>query len=388
MSIVDTRRPEDRRAGRGASLFDPLALRQVTLPNRIGVSPMCQYSARNGRINDWHLVHLGSRAVGGAGLVIMEDTAVSPQGRISPGDAGLWDDGQVEPLSRLTRFIQGQGAVPGIQLGHAGRKASSTLPWEGGRPRSEGRHLTDEEGAWETIAPSPLAFGDDRPRVPRAMTEADIADVIAAFRDAARRALDAGFAYLMIHASHGYLFQQFYSPLTNHRTDRYGGSFDNRVRLLMETVAAVREVWPERLPLGVRLAARDYAEGGWDIDEAEALARQLAAAGVDHLDNMAFGANVPEGKPPFGPAFLVPDAARLKRASGLAVSVSALSDPVAGTAPRFLEQQLGEGGLDLVLLGRQMLVDPYWPVRAAQRLGLDWAERLPTPYAHWLQRPD
>jgi len=366
-------------------LFEPLQIKDVTLRNRIGMSPMCQYSAEDGIANDWHLVHLGSRAIGGAGLVVMEDTAVTPEGRISPGDNGIWSDAHIEPLTRITKFVSTHGAVPGIQLGHAARKASSSLPWQGGKPRSEGRHLELNEGGWEILAPSAIAFGDDRPRIPKQMTLQDIRSVQEAFQQAARRAYEAGFKFLMLHASHGYLFQEFYSPLTNQRNDEYGGSFDNRIRFTLETVRLVRQEWAENLPLSVRISAQDYIEGGWTLEEAIELSRQLKAEGVDLIDNMSFGANVKGAKVPFGPAFLVEDAYAIKQAVGILVSASALSDPVNGTKPEFINEQIVSEKLDLVFLGRELLVSPYWSHDAARILDGTDKLKLPIQYSHWLK---
>src|SRR6476619_6811331 len=260
------------------SLYEPLTLRGVTMRNRIGVSPMCEYSSTDGFADDWHLVHLGSRAVGGTGLVIAEATGVTPDGRISPFDLGIYRDEHVEMLSRITRFISAQGAVPGMQLSHAGRKASTDAPWRGGKP------LSPEEGGWRPIhAPSAIAFSDRSP-VPHALDRGGIARVIAAFRDAARRALAAGFQVIELHGAHGYLIHEFLSPLSNHRTDEYGGSFDNRIRMALEVTAAVRAVWPQRFPLFVRISATDWVEGGWSLEESVELARRLGPLGVDLID--------------------------------------------------------------------------------------------------------
>jgi 2,4-dienoyl-CoA reductase-like NADH-dependent reductase (Old Yellow Enzyme family) len=367
-----------------SALFTPFTMRGVTLRNRLTMSPMCQYSATDGLANDWHLVHLGSRAVGGAGMVVVEDTAVSPEGRISHGDLGLWSDAQAQALSRIAAFVKSQDAVAGIQLGHAGRKASNGLPWEGGLPGTEGRQREVAEGGWEIVAPSAIAYGEQRFRVPRALTVAEIEGVQQQFVDAARRASGAGFEYLMLHASHGYLFQQFYSPLTNRRNDQYGGSFENRIRFTLETVTQVRAVWPHDLPLGLRLAGSDYIKGGWTNDEAIELARRLKAVGVDHIDNMAFGANALGAKVSFGPAFLAPDARRMKEAAQIATSISALSDPKAGTSAQFVADQVDAGHVDFVMIGRELLVDPYWPKRAATTLGVSDVIARPPQYRHWI----
>src|SRR5689334_17959188 len=281
-----------------AALFQPLSIKNVTLRNRIVVSPMCQYSSVEGFANDWHLVHLGSRAVGGAGLVITEAAAVSAEGRISPQDLGIWRDEHVEALRRITRFVAEHGAVPGIQLAHAGRKASTRRPWEGRGA------VALSDGGWEPLAPSAVAFADDYP-VPREMTGAEIAGVVRDFRDAAARAIDAGFQWIELHAAHGYLLHSFLSPLANRRSDEYGGSFDNRVRLLLDIVGAVREVWGAERPLAVRVSGTDWVDGGWTVDDTVALARLLGEAGVDLID-CSSGGNVARADIPVGPGYQVP----------------------------------------------------------------------------------
>lgn len=338
-------------------LFQPLTIRSVTLRNRIGVSPMCQYSSEDGVANDWHLVHLGARAAGGAGLVMAEATSVSPEGRITPGCAGLWSDEQVDPLARVNCFVKAQGAVPGIQLGHAGRKASAARPWEGGA------HLGDDAGGWPTLAPSALAFGAELPKVPRAMIETDIARVQGDFVASTRRALAAGYEWLEIHAAHGYLGHQFLSPLSNHRTDRYGGSFENRVRFVIETARAVRAVWPERLPLGVRISSSDWVDGGWDIEQSIELARLLKDEGVDLID-CSSGGLVPDASIPVGPGFQVPFAERIRREAGIATAAVGMI-----TAPSHADEIIRNGRADLVLLARELLRDAEWPLRAARALG-------------------
>lgn len=341
------------------SLFEPLTLRGVTMRNRIGVSPMCEYSSTDGFADDWHLVHLGSRAVGGAGLVIAEATAVTADGRISPFDLGLYRDEHVEMLARITRFVRAQGAVPGIQLSHAGRKASTDAPWRGGKP------LTPEDGGWRPIhAPSAVAFSDRSP-MPDALDRAGIARVAAAFRDAARRALDAGFQVIELHGAHGYLLHEFLSPLSNQRTDEYGGSFENRIRLFVEVTAAVRSVWPESLPLMARLSGTDWVPGGWDIDQSIALARVLAPLGVDLID-CSSGGIVPGVKIPVGPGYQVQLAERIRRDTPVATAaVGLITD--AGQA----EEIVRTGRADMVFLARQLLRDPYWPLHAAKTLGAD-----------------
>ena len=346
-------------------LFEPLTIKSITLRNRIGVSPMCQYSSEDGMATDWHLVHLGSRAAGGAGLVIVEATAVSPEGRITPGDAGLWAEKHIEPLARINRFIKQHGAVPGIQLAHAGRKASAARPWEGGA------HLDDNAGGWQTIAPSALAFGGELPKVPRAMTEADIERVKNGFVDTTKRALTAGYEWLELHSAHGYLSHEFLSPLSNHRTDRYGGAFENRIRFLIETTRAVRAVWPDKFPLMVRLSCTDWVPGGWDIEQSVELARKLKAEGVDLMD-CSSGGNVPDAKIPVAPCFQTPFAERIRREAGIATAAVGFI-----TKPEEADEIVRTGKADLVLLARELLRDPYWPARAARTLG--HGDKLPVP---------
>ncbi len=337
-------------------LFDRLRIGSANLRNRIAVSPMCEYSAIDGVPDDWHLVHLGSRAVGGAALVLSEASAVSPEGRISDGDTGLWNDAQAAAWARITQFIAAQGAVSGMQLAHAGRKAATDVPWHGGKALHGDR-------AWTPVAPSALAFDDASP-VPRALDEAGIAKVVADFRAATLRALDAGFDVVEIHAAHGYLLHEFLSPLCNRRDDRYGGSLANRARLLRETVAAVRDVWPQPKPLLVRVSATDWAEGGWDIDECVELARWLRGDGVDLIDVSSGGA-VPHVRIPLGPGYQVPFAARIRREAGIATGAVGLI-----TTPAQANAIVANGEADLVLLARELLRDPYFPRRAAAELGV------------------
>jgi 2,4-dienoyl-CoA reductase-like NADH-dependent reductase (Old Yellow Enzyme family) len=344
-------------------LFAPLTIRSITLRNRIGVSPMCQYSSEDGVATDWHFVHLGSRAVGGAGLVIAEATAVSPEGRISPGDAGIWADKHIEPIARINRFIKQHGAVPGIQIAHAGRKASDPRPWE------DGVQLADNEGGWPTVAPSAIAFGGDLPKVPRAMTEADIAKVQNDFVAAAKRSLTAGNEWLELHFAHGYLAHEFLSPLSNHRTDRYGGSFENRIRFAVETTHAVRAVWPEKFPFTVRLSCSDWMPGGWDIEQSVELARRLKTEGVDLIDCSSGGA-VPDAKIAVAPGYQVPFAERIRREANIATAAVGFI-----TEPKQADDIIRNGQADLVLLARELLRDPYWPAHAAKALG----EKLPPP---------
>jgi len=351
-------------------LFDPFKIRDVTLRNRIAVSPMCQYSSEDGFPNDWHLVHLGSRAVGGAGLVVMEATAVSPDGRISPADSGIYYDDHVEPFAKIARFLKQHGAVAGIQIAHAGRKASVNKPWEGND------HIEIDRGGWDTIAPSPIAFGGKLNKVPKEMTLDDIARVQANFVAAAKRALAAGFECLEIHFAHGYLAHEFYSPLSNKRTDQYGGSFANRVRFLLETFAAVRNVWPERLPLTARLSVIDWLEGGVTLDESIELIRQLKAAGLDMID-VSHGMVVPSEKIPWAPGMMIDSAGRIRREVNIATTASWMI-----TEPKQAEDALQAGHLDVVMLARELLRDPYWPYHAAKELGAkDFNRILPVQYA-------
>jgi 2,4-dienoyl-CoA reductase-like NADH-dependent reductase (Old Yellow Enzyme family) len=353
-----------------AHLFDPFILRSVTLRNRIGVSPMCQYSSDDGVADDWHLVHLGSRAVGGAGLVIAEATAVSPEGRITPGDAGIWADKHVEPLARINRFIRAHDGVAGIQLAHAGRKASAALPWA----RGQGGQLSAEQGGWATLAPSAVAFGGDLDKVPQAMAAADIARVQQQFADAARRALAAGYEWLELHAAHGYLAHQFLSPLANRRTDSYGGSFENRIRFVIETTRVVRAVWPEELPLTVRLSCTDWVAGGWDLEQSVALARHLKTEGADLID-CSSGGVVPDAKIAIGPGYQVPFAERIRREAGIATAAVGMI-----TDPRQADALVREGRADVVLLAREFLRDAYWPAHAAVVLGQKAAMPPPRQY--------
>jgi 2,4-dienoyl-CoA reductase-like NADH-dependent reductase (Old Yellow Enzyme family) len=348
-------------------LFDPLTLRGVTLPNRIGVSPMCEYSSDDGFADDWHLVHLGSRAVGGAGLVMAEASAVEADGRITPADLGIWKDAHLEMLARIVRFIEAHGAVPGMQLAHAGRKASCASPW------MAGRGLTPAEGGWEPIAPSALAFSPQT-ILPRAMSEGDIRRVQEAFVSAARRALAAGYRWLELHFAHGYLAHTFLSPLSNVREDQYGGTFENRTRFVLETVRAVRAVWPEHLPLSTRLSCTDWAEGGWTAEDSVALCRHLRAEGVDIVD-CSSGGLVPTQRIPLGPGYQVPFAKQIRAEVGVATAAVGLI-----TEPAQADAIIRSGEADLVLLAREMLRDPYWPLHAAVALGQPEKRRVPNQY--------
>src|SRR4051794_30780316 len=346
-------------------LFDPMTLRGVTTRNRVWVSPMCQYSSVDGMPHDWHLAHLGARATGGAGLVFTEASAVTAEGRISPSDAGIWNDEQALAWSRITRFVRGQGAVPGMQLAHAGRKASTDVPWLG-------RGAVDAaDGGWQAVAPSPLGYGDWP--TPKELSVAEIGAVVAAFADAARRADQAGFEVVEVPAAHGYLLHEFLSPLTNQRADEYGGSFAGRARIVLETADAVRTVWPDGKPLFVRVSATDWAPGGWDLAQTVELAQLLAGHGVDLID-VSSGGLVPEPRLEPGPGYQVPFARAVREGSGLPTAAVGLI-----TEPAQAEQVLAEGSADAVLLGRQLLREPLWPLRAAHELGarVDW----PNQYA-------
>lgn len=338
-------------------LFKPLTLRGATLPNRVFVSPMCQYSSEDGVATDWHLVNLGSFAVGGAGLVLCEATAVTANGRISPQDLGIWQDGHVEGLARLTRFVAEQGAVPGIQLAHAGRKASTRRPWDGRGT------VAPEEGGWlDVVGPSALAFNDHYPQ-PQALTLDGIRAVVAAFADAAARAWDAGFRVAEVHAAHGYLLHQFLSPISNRRDDDYGGTFENRCRLTLEVVRAVRRRWPDAAPLFVRVSATDWVDGGWHVDECVDLARRLATEGVDLVD-CSSGGNASHQQIPVAPGYQVPFASRIRRDAGVPTGAVGLI-----TDPQQADEIVATGQADAVLLARELLRDPHWPLRAAHALG-------------------
>ena len=348
-------------------LFSPFTLRSITFRNRIFVSPMCQYSSLDGLPTNWHLVHLGSRAVGGAGLVMVEATAVSPEGRISPDDSGIWSDAHAEAFVPITRFIREQGAVAGIQLAHAGRKGSCSLPWLGGGP------LGMEACGWQPLGPGNVPFDLGHP-VPRAMTLDELDEIEAQFRDATHRALAAGFQMVELHMAHGYLLHEFLSPLVNQRGDDYGGTLENRLRFPLRVARAVREEWPAELPLFVRISATDWVEGGWDIDQSVILARQLKEIGVDLID-CSSGFAVPDEPVPFGPGFQVPFAARVRAEAGIASgAVGVITESVQA------EQIVATGQADVVLLGREMLRDPYWPLHAAKALRVDapW----PNQYLH------
>lgn len=339
-----------------ADLFSSLTIRDITFRNRIAVSPMCEYSSDDGFANDWHLVHLGSRAVGGAGLVLTEAAAVEPRGRISPDDLGIWKDEHIEMLARITRFVRAHGGVAGMQLAHAGRKGSTRVPWEGGAA------IPEAEGGWQNLAPSPIPFRPGEP-MPAELTHVEIGEIVASFAAAARRALAAGFQVVEIHAAHGYLIDEFLSPLSNQRTDKYGASFDGRIRFALEVAAAVRGVWPESLPLFMRISAVDWVEGGWQIDDSVELARRLKPLGVDLID-CSSGGVVPYAKIQVGPAYQTPFAERVRRDANILTGAVGMI-----TEPQQADAIVRKGRADMVLLAREFLRDPYWALHAAKALG-------------------
>ncbi|MEI9887964.1 MAG: NADH:flavin oxidoreductase/NADH oxidase [Rhizomicrobium sp.] len=358
------------------ALFDPFTLKSVTLKNRIAVAPMCQYSAHDGRITDWHLVHLGSHAIGGAGLIIAEATAVVPEGRITPGCTGIWSDDRGAQWERVTKFLKSHGAVPGIQIAHAGRKASANRPWEG-----DDQMQPDDPRAWKIVGPSAEAFGGNLPIVPHALSKDEIKQVTSDFAAAAKRARAAGFEWLELHFAHGYLAQSFLSPLANKRTDEYGGSFENRSRFLIETFEAVRAAWPESLPLTAKLGISDFIPGSHTVEESIELVKRLKGLGLDLLD-VSIGFNSPDlSGVPWGPGFLVPFAERFKKETGIAVGVGWFI-----TEPAQADAIVRDGKADLIMLAHAMLDDPQWPYHAAKALGIDNAKwTLPAPYAHWIR---
>ena len=340
-------------------LLDPISIRSITFPNRIFVSPMCEYSSDDGFASDWHLVHLGSRAVGGAGLVFTEATAVTPGGRISPQDLGLWKDEHIPMLTRIARFIREQGSVAGMQLAHAGRKASTYRPWSG-----TGR-VPESEGGWRSVmAPSAIPFADNYPQ-PIEMTPRMISTTVEAFAAATRRALAAGFRVIEIHAAHGYLLHEFLSPLSNQRTDDYGGPFENRIRFVKEVTAAVRAAWPKELPLFIRISATDWVEGGWDLDQSVALAKALKPIGVDFVD-CSSGGNVADARIAVSPGYQVQFAERIRAEAGVPAGAVGLI-----TTPAQCEEIVSSGRADAVLIARELLRDPYFPLRAGRELGQD-----------------
>ncbi len=339
-----------------AHLFEPLSIREITFRNRIAVSPMCQYSSEDGYANDWHLVHLSSRAVGGAGLVFTEAAAVEPTGRISPSDLGIWSDRHAEALAKTVALIHNFGAIAGIQLAHAGRKGSTARPWEGGKP------LDETQGGWRpVVGPSAIAFSDGDP-VPEALSHEGIREITQAFVQAAKYSLEAGFKVVEIHAAHGYLLHEFLSPLSNHRKDEYGGSFENRIRFLTEVVREVREVWPEQYPLWVRISVTDWVENGWDIEQSITLSQKLSSLGVDVID-CSSGGTVPGAKYPVGPGYQTAFAERIRREANILTGAVGMI-----TTPEQADHVIRTGQADIVLLGRELLRDPYWPHRAAKKL--------------------
>jgi 2,4-dienoyl-CoA reductase-like NADH-dependent reductase (Old Yellow Enzyme family) len=338
------------------ALFDPLTIKSIILRNRIGVSPMCQYSYTDGFSNDWQMVHLGARAAGGAGLVIAEATAVEPRGCITPFDAGIWSDAHVEPLARVARFVKEQGAVAGIQIAHAGRKGSTDAPWRGGKPIS-----VDDPLGYAVVGASPIPFAEGY-QTPQSLSIDEIKGIQTAFVHAAERACAAGFEWLELHAAHGYLLQSFCSPLSNARDDEYGGSFENRTRFLLETVDAVQQVWPDDLPLTVRISGTEWVEGGWSIEDSVNLARLLKQAGVDLVD-CSSGGNLAYVKIPFEPGYQVPIAEAVRTGAGIATAAVGLI-----TEAQYADAIIRDGKADIVLLGREMLRDPYWALHAAKAL--------------------
>ena len=360
-----------------SALFQPFSLKDITLRNRIAVPPMCQYSATDGVVNDWHVANYTGQARGGAGLVIVEATAVAPEGRITPACAGLWTDAQAEAFIPVVRGIKAHGAVPGIQIAHAGRKASANRPWEG-----DDHIPNDAANGWQTIAPSAIPFGAHLPKVPEAMTLQDIERVKADFVAAARRALAVGFEWLELHFAHGYLAQSFFSPHANQRTDAYGGNADNRGRFLRETLAAVREVWPEHLPLTIRFGVIEFdGNDEQTMSEAIDLTRQFKAGGMDMM-SVSIGFNTPTAKIPWAPAFMGPIAKRVRDEAGVPVSSA-----WGFGEPHIAEKAVQDGQLDLVMVGKAHLANPHWAYHAARELKVErpsWV--MPAPYAHWLER--
>jgi len=341
-----------------SKLFTPIQMRSITLRNRIFVSPMCQYSCQDGMPDDWHLVHLGSRAVGGAALVMVEATAVTPEGRISLGDCGLWNDAQAEAFAPIARFIAAQGAVPAIQLGHAGRKASVQAPWLGGAA------VSASDGGWQPCAPSPVSFGTGSPE-PQELNAVDLDLICTQFEQSTRRALRAGFQIVEVHMAHGYLLHQFLSPLSNQRNDDFGGSIENRMRFPLQVARRVREIWPKNLPVMVRISATDWVDGGWDLTQSLELCRHLKELGIDLID-CSTGGLIPDAVIPAAPGFQTPFAAKIRQEIGVATGAVGMI-----TSPAQAEQIVATGNADAVFLARELLRDPYWPMHAARVLKAD-----------------
>ncbi len=353
-------------------LLSPLTIRGVTLRNRIVMSPMCQYSSEDGLANDWHLVHLGSRAAGGVGLVMVEATAVAPEGRITPKDMGIWGEQHVEPLARIARFVESQGAVAGIQLAHAGRKASCELPWLGGA-----KLKTPQVGGWPVIGPSPIPFTEGDP-APVELDEAGISAVVVAFEDAVLRALVAGFKVIEVHAAHGYLLHEFLSPLSNRRTDQYGGSLENRMRLTLQVAGRVRALVPAEFPVFVRISATDWAEGGWDAGQSVVLARHLKELGIDLIDDSS-GALTPKARIPVGKGYQVPFARQIRDEAGIMTGAVGLI-----TEAGYANEIITGGDADLIFVARELLREPYWALKAQHELGAEPA--WPTQYGYAVKR--
>jgi len=350
-------------------LLSPLKIRGLTFRNRIAMSPMCQYIAKDGFADDWHLVHLGSRAAGGVALVVVEATAVVPEGRITPGDVGIWSDAHAEPLARIAKFVKSQGAVPGIQLAHAGRKASCDLPWKGGAGL-----MSPDVGGWTVVGPSAIPFDEGNP-VPKALDIAGIDGIVAAFEAATKRALAAGFEVIEIHAAHGYLLHEFFSPLSNHRTDDYGGSLENRMRLALRVAEAVRKIVPQELPVFVRISATDWADGGWDADQSVVLARALKELGIDLID-VSSGGLVPKARIPVGKGYQVPFARKLRDEADIKTGAVGLI-----TEAQYANEIITAGDADLVFIARELLREPYWALKAQQELGAEAAWPISYGYA-------
>jgi 2,4-dienoyl-CoA reductase-like NADH-dependent reductase (Old Yellow Enzyme family) len=370
MNDVQAKRGHEAHAA-AASFLTPLKLRDITLRSRIAMSPMCQYSADEGLANDWHLVHLGSRAAGGVALIMVEATAVTRDGRITPGDMGIWGEQHVAPLARIARFVESQGAVPGIQLAHAGRKASCEAPWLGGR------QLGLDEGGWTTVAPSAIPFRDqDRP--PAALDEAGIDGIVAAYEAAVDRALEAGFKVIEIHAAHGYLLHEFLSPLANDRTDLYGGSLENRMRLALRVAEAVRSRVPHALPVFMRISASDWVDGGWDIEQSVALARAVRQVGIDLIDTSS-GGMVPNARVPVGPGYQVPFAARIRREAHIKTAAVGMITEAAQA-----DEIIINGDADLVMIARELLRRPYFALAAQAEIGAE--QTWPIQYGYAVKR--